>query len=236
MNTDTIAKKFWEDGYVCLEGFFDNAVMDQYNNTILDYFAQHPDFVHTNEFLQKSATEVIAWFPQEEGCNVFEKIENDTRLMALSTAILGNSWQPLHTMVMFSPKGTKGQAWHQDCPPENPHQFNVNRLVYTHNIDKATGGEIVVLPKTHRLGEISAGELDEYFPDQVELSPSKGSLIMLHGHTWHRVRPVTDHYRVSTNYRALPKDTPSDITDVCVYRNMRYEFSTQRVLVERTAS
>ena len=39
--------------------------------------------------------------------------------------------------------------------------------------------------------------------------------------------------RFSTNYRAMPAGTPDDITDVCVYRNMRYRFSTESVVEER---
>ena len=74
---------------------------------------------------------------------------------------------------------------------------------------------------------------DENFSDQWVLSPTKGMLVLLHGHTWHRVRPVTGKYRVSTNYRSMPKGTPDDITDICVYRNMRYKFATSEVVEDR---
>ena len=36
-------------------------------------------------------------------------------------------------------------------------------------------------------------------------------------------------------YRAAPAGTPDDVTDVCVYRNMRYRFSTSAVVEERVA-
>jgi hypothetical protein len=71
------------------------------------------------------------------------------------------------------------------------------------------------------------------FDDQVVLRPKKGTLVLLHGHTWHRVLPIVGAYRYSTNYRAAPAGTPDDITDVCVYRNMRYRFSTSEVVEER---
>jgi ectoine hydroxylase len=45
--------------------------------------------------------------------------------------------------------------------------------------------------------------------------------------------PIHDGKRVSINYRSAPADTPDDITDVCVYRNMRYRFSTGEVLEAR---
>jgi hypothetical protein len=75
---------------------------------------------------------------------------------------------------------------------------------------------------------LSYGDPVGEFDDQVVLRPKKGTLVLLHGHTWHRVLPITGSYRFSTNYRSAPKDTPDDITDICVYRNMRYRFSTAR--------
>ena len=37
----------------------------------------------------------------------------------------------------------------------------------------------------------------------------------------------------ATNYRAAPAGAPDNITDICVYRNMRYQFSTGRIVEER---
>jgi len=39
--------------------------------------------------------------------------------------------------------------------------------------------------------------------------------------------------RASINYRSAAAGTPEGITDVCVYRNMRYRFSTASVIEER---
>ena len=47
-------------------------------------------------------------------------------------------------MVMFSKQGSKGQSWHQDCPPEDTSRFNLNRLVYSMDIDASIGGETLV--------------------------------------------------------------------------------------------
>ena len=134
---------------------------------------------------------------------------------------------------MFSKKGTSGQAWHQDCPPDESSKFNLNRLVYTRDISEDIGGRTVVMPGSHRMGELPAGEPHEDLQGQVILKPHKGTLVLLHGHTWHRVLPIRGAFRFSTNYRACPQDTPADITDVCVYRNMRYSFSTNSVVEER---
>ena len=233
MNYQQYAKDFWENGFLVIENFYDKDLMDKLNARILEHYGLNPEWEHSDEFIQKSATEVVPWFPFREGDNTFEIIEQDERLLKLTQAILGEGWEKLYFMVMFSKKGTKGQAWHQDSPPENPNQFNLNRLFYTHDITDKIGGKTIVYPKTHRTGAITVGDPHEDLDGQVVLSPKKGTLIILHGHLWHRVLPIKGEYRVSANSRAIPKDTPEDITDIAVYRNMRYRFSTSEVVEQR---
>ncbi|MEH6609694.1 MAG: phytanoyl-CoA dioxygenase family protein [Halioglobus sp.] len=234
MNEKALAEQFWEQGYIVLPNYFDEKLMDQYNRIILDHFGDDPGYFHDDEFLNKSKTEVIPWFPQQQGIDTFDAVENDPGLKALSEAIMGKDWYSLYCMAMFSRKGSKGQAWHQDCPPDKAKIFNLNRLIYTHDITDASGGQLLVVPGSHRRGELTVGKVDEDFPDQRVLTPKKGDLVLIHGHCWHRVAPVTGRYRVSINYRSAAEHTPEDVTDVCVYRNMRYRFSTNTVIEERS--
>ena len=234
LNIDKKAQEFWQNGYLLIDDFFDAQLMDKYQQRILMHFGDDPDFSHNKEFLQKSNTDVIPWFPQLEGLQEFDIAEQDPRLIKLTEAILGHGWSSLYSMVMFSKKGSNGQAWHQDCPPEDKSQFNLNRLVYTMDIDHNTGGQILVMPGTHLGGAISIGDINEDFAEQVVLTPKKGTLVLIHGHLWHRVLPVNHLHRVSTNYRCRPANTPDDITDTCVYRNMRYAFSSNQVIEDRT--
>ena len=233
MNYEALAEQFWEQGYVVVEDMFDAATMDRYQALILEHFGDSPAFCHNEEFITRSATEVIPWFPQKEGLTEFDSVQDDLRLRALTLAILGEGWRTLYCMTMFSSRGSKGQAWHQDCAPEDPAVFNVNRLIYTEDITPEIGGQTIVVPGSHRRGLLTVGPVDEDFVDQVALTPRKGTLVILHGHTWHRVLPVTGRYRVSTNYRCSPPGTPDDVTDICVYRNMRYRFETNEVVEER---
>ena len=234
---DTAAAKaaFDAEGYIVLEDFFDDAIMDHLDELIRAYFGAEPEFRHNDEFIEKSQAEVVPWFPQQDDNPDFDTIENDERLQRLSEAILGPGWKSQYCMVMFSKRGTAGQAWHQDCPPEDPGKHNLNRLVYTSDIREDVGGQVVVVPGSHRRGEIPPGDPAGEFEDQVVLRPKRGTLVMLHGHTWHHVLPVKGPYRFSTNFRAAPAGTPDGITDVCVYRNMRYRFSDARVIEERRA-
>jgi ectoine hydroxylase len=105
----------------------------------------------------------------------FDRLETDRVLEQLTGALLGKDWSPLYSMVMYSRKGTVGQAWHQDCPPNDAAKYNLNRLVYSRDLSDNTSGKTVVMPGSHRMN------------------------------------------------------------DVCVYRNMRYRFSTNSVVEERTA-
>ena len=236
MDLEQYRETFWENGYLVIEDFFDPDLMDHLDQVIMDHYGANPDFWHNNEFLTKSKTEVVPWFPQDEGVADFDRIDAYPIFNQITEAVLGADWQRLYCMVMFSKQGTTGQAWHQDCPPEDPAVYNLNRLVYTSDITEEIGGQTVVVPGTHKRGLLPAGNPDGDFARQVVLTPKKGTLLFLHGHTWHRVLPIKGAYRVSTNYRAVPRGAPKDITDICVYRNMRYQFSTSSVVEERTVA
>ena len=233
MNRVQIAQQFWQQGYAELPAFFESDLMDELQSIIVQHYTCFPAFSHSQEFLDKSATDVIPWFPQQEGVKLFDNIEQNKGLVELSRTILGPGWKTLYCMAMFSKAHSKGQAWHQDCPPENANQFNLNRLVYTMDVGGDVGGEVVLIPASHKMGELSVGKPDEDFKEQIVLIPKKGTLVLIHGHTWHRVLPIKNQPRVSTNFRAMPMGTADNITDICVYRNMRYQFSTGHVLKER---
>ena len=236
MNHEELVETFWHQGYLVLEDFFKPRLMDRLDDIIRRHFGTNPQFEHEAEFLEKAQTEVIPWFPQQQGEKAFDEIDRDKDLQQLTELILGENWVQLYCMVMWSKKGTSGQAWHQDCEPEDPRVFNLNRLVYTRDIDSEMGGETLVIPGSHRRGLLPAGDPRAEFEDQVVLTPRKGTLVLLHGHTWHRVYPIKGEFRFSTNYRAAPPGLTGEITDVCVYRNMRYRFSTSQVIEERVSA
>ena len=235
MTASTLRQQFDRDGYIVLDGFFDDKLMEPIDRLIHAHFGETPAFQHNDEFLSKSQTDVIPWFPQQQGVSDFDAIESDKNFRGLSEAILGEGWYEQSCMVMFSGRGSSGQAWHQDCPPEDPQQFNLNRLVYTSDIKAESGGQVVVVPGSHKMGLLPAGDPLGQLQGQVVLQPRKGTLVLLHGHAWHRVLPVKATTRVSTNFRAASATTLQGITDICVYRNMRYQFSTSNVIEERTA-
>jgi hypothetical protein len=229
-----LAKKFWEQGFLHLPKVFDLELIEKCNAQIIAHFGMNPDFEHSDEFIKMSGAEVVPWFPQQAGPSCFDDINHNQTLVNLTQEILGVLWYEQYSMVMFSKKGTQGQAWHQDCLCADPKKFNLNRLIYTMDISKElTGGQTTLIPGSHLTGMIPSvtQTLDESLA--LTLSPKKGDLLLLHGHCYHKVEKVTGEYRVSTNCRAAPKDTPKDITDIGVYRNMIYQFSSSTVIEER---
>jgi hypothetical protein len=233
MGTTDLKTVFERDGYLVIENFFAPEPMLDLDQLIRSYFGDSPDFVHNDEFLDTAQTDVIPWFPQNEGVDAFDVIDEDARFRELSQLILGNGWTSQYCMVMFSKQGTSGQAWHQDCAPDDAKVFNLNRLVYTSDITDEVGGQTVVVPGSHKDGLLPAGDPVGALENQVVLRPKQGTLVLLHGHTWHRVLPIKGRYRFSTNYRAAPAGTPDDVTDICVYRNMRYQFSKSKIIEDR---
>lgn len=242
MNLDGLTAQFWSDGYLVIDDFFESDLMDRIDENIVGHFGPAPEFLHEADFLERSQTDVVPWFPQRSDADdfsldraqPFHELAENRALAELTRAVLGSDWRSLYSMVMFSGKGTNGQAWHQDCPPEDPLRHNLNRLVYSRDLSAEIGGQTVVVPGSHLMGEIPVGDPNGTLSGQVVLTPRKGTLVFLHGHTWHRVLPVTGSFRFSTNYRACPSGTPDDITDIGVYRNMRYRFSTNELLEERS--
>ena len=233
LDTKAIAEEFWERGFILLPGFFEEQKMFELDRLIDGHFGDRPEFEHNDEFISSSQTEVVPWFPQREGVLAFDDVERDPRLIELTQAILGQSWERQYCMVMFSKAGTTGQAWHQDCPPDGEF-FNLNRLVYTDDVRPERGGQVAVFPESHKLGELPAGEPHADFVGQLVLTPRRGDLLFLHGYCWHKILPVRKGHRSSTNFRAANAGAPEDLTDICVYRNMRYRFSTEEVVTTRS--
>ena len=92
MNASTLQQKFDRDGYFVLDGFFDDKQKNPIDRLIHKHFGENPNVQHNDEFLNKSQTEVMPWFPQQEGVSDFDAIESDENFRGLSEAILGEGW------------------------------------------------------------------------------------------------------------------------------------------------
>lgn len=224
-----IQQDFERDGFVILPDFLDAPTLDRINTELDAHYA--PLLGRTEEILtgrlqdfKQFECDVIAWDPVAENNCAFCDLKDDPRLAQVTAAAIGEGFTAPASLVMLAVGGGKGQAWHQDCPSENPDQFNLNRLFYTRDV-RIEDGAIVVVPASHRRGRIPAGGNQEPIEGEVALMPKAGTLILLSGHVYHRVTPNTsDKPRLSVNFRAFPENVAPDVCDVGVYRGGAYDF------------
>lgn len=57
--------------------------MDHHQNHILTHCDNDLSFLHDQEFIEKSTTDVIPWFPQQEGFSGFDITQEKSELLFL---------------------------------------------------------------------------------------------------------------------------------------------------------
>jgi ectoine hydroxylase-related dioxygenase (phytanoyl-CoA dioxygenase family) len=168
--------------------------------------------------------DVIAWDPVSEKNPAFVALHRHAALAAVTEVLLGLGFTEASSLVMFSIAGGRGQAWHQDCPPEHVAAFNLNRLFYPDDVSDEDGA-VVVVPGSHRRGRIPPGGHQEPIDGEVALTPRAGTLVLLHGHVYHRVAANrTNRPRTSINFRAYAAGVPKSVNCIGIYRNGEIDF------------
>ena len=226
-SADSRRRKFAEHGVVVVPGFLDREQVAFLNREIDAHYGPLVRERFGIGAVSRAAIEmdcdVITWDPLGEEVEPFQVLAADPRLATLTRELIGEFSAP-GSLAMWSVGGGKGQAWHQDCPPDDPSQFNLNRLFYLQDTE-VDDGAVVVVPGSPRMGRISPGAPQAPIPGEVMLTPRAGTLVLLHGHIYHRVTPnVSLRPRVSVNLRAYPADVPREITRIGLYRNAAYDF------------
>jgi hypothetical protein len=227
-----IRRLFDEDGVVVFPRFFTDAELDTVNRELADYFAPIEEESKSRmegEAHTKYACDVIPWNPCGDDHNqVFLDLREHDKFVEATEAALGEGFSAPSSLVMYSVGGGRGQAWHQDCPSDDSDAFNLNRLIYTHDV-KLEDGAIVFVPGSHKQGRIPPGDHQELMPGEITLEPEAGTLVFLHGHVYHRVTPnLNQKPRISVNYRAYPAGVDPDVNCIGVYRNGEVNFCDKR--------
>ncbi|WP_404425406.1 phytanoyl-CoA dioxygenase family protein [Nibricoccus sp. IMCC34717] len=183
----------------------------------------------------KFACDVVPWDPVKDGNTTLTQLWHHDRLATVTECVLGPGFLAPSSLVMFSVGGGRGQAWHQDCPSDASADFNLNRLFYTEDVSLEEGA-IVVVPGSHRWGRIPPGGHQDPMVGEIALTPRAGTLVLLHGHVYHRVTPnLTPKRRISVNYRAYPAGVSPDVNCIGVYRNGTVNFCDHTVQKADTA-
>ena len=99
--------EFERDGFIVFEDFFDTGLMNDLDARVRKHFGDAPTFVHDDEFLDKAQTDVIPWFPQNEGVAAFDAIDNDERLNELTRGILGDGWASQYLSLIHISEPTR---------------------------------------------------------------------------------------------------------------------------------
>lgn len=227
-SAEHLRAQFDEYGVLVFEDYLEPAVLRElndaisahYNPIVRERFGVDAIGVAGVDF----ECEVISWDPITEGVQAFRRLGEQGELATITEALIGPGYSSPRGLVMWSVGGGKGQAWHQDCPPDQPAAYNVNRLFYMQNTAQEDGA-IVVVPGSHRMGRISRGGPQEPIAGEIVLTPSAGTMVFLHGHVYHRVTPnVSKKPRVSVNLRAYPAGVSADVNRIGIYRNGAYDF------------
>lgn len=230
MNTRSdLLEQFERDGVVVLEGFFSRDELREVNALLDEHWRVHSPAARDNRpGFEQYKCEVLAWDPVAQNVEAFRALRDHPGLADASRQIMGGAFNHLASLVMFTLPGGVGQAWHQDCRGGDPGAYNVNRLIYTRDVDERSG-MVVCVPGSHRLGDIPPGDAQGEMPGELRLCPSAGTVVFLHGRCFHRVTPNrTDQPRISVNMRVTPPGAGAEVTRFGVYRNGVYDFVEQK--------
>ena len=129
-SADSRRRKFAEHGVVVVPGFLDREQVAFLNREIDAHYGPLVRERFGIEAVSQAAIEmdcdVITWDPLGEEVEPFQVLAADPRLATLTRELIGEFSAP-GSLAMWSVGGGKGQAWHQDCPPDDPSQFNCFR-------------------------------------------------------------------------------------------------------------
>ena len=165
-SADSRRRKFAEHGVVVVPGFLDREQVAFLNREIDAHYGPLVRERFGIGAVSRAAIEmdcdVITWDPLGEEVEPFQVLAADPRLATLTRELIGEFSAP-GSLAMWSVGGGKGQAWHQDCPPDDPSQFNLNRLFYLQDTE-VDDGAVVVVPGSHRMGRISPAPRRRRYP------------------------------------------------------------------------
>jgi ectoine hydroxylase len=223
------ARRFWNDGYVAIDGFFSRDVAAANHAWLAGPGADAPVWTDATKSKSIETDLDISIVLCDALSAPIRRIHADERFRALTGAILGADYSDLYAMLMRFKGPGAGGPWHQDCSSEIGAPYCMNRLIYPHDAGAAVGGSLVVVPGSHKLGRIPPGEPHGSMTGERVITPRAGTVVLMHASTFHRVSAVHSTVpRFSINLRAAPAGTSPAVTNVAVYRNVLCLFDQDR--------
>jgi len=144
----------------------------------------------------------------------------DSRLMQISTALLGQNLRISFTSVIVNEPGNDRGAWHADwpfnqknaghiAPPYPDAIFHLTTLWMISPFSEQNGGTLVV-PGSHRQKNNPTDlnhevESNEVVPTEINVTGRAGSVLMFDSRLWHSTSPnLTNEPRVALAVRYAP--------------------------------
>lgn len=183
------------DGYVVLERVFQGEALERLRTAILEVAEREGHEVRTG----KDWGGVYLRHLMEKHEAFFELFRLEPCL-SLARATLGPQVQVLPLTGRIAWPEADGQAtpWHihqRVVPTPRPAFFSapqvIDCLIYLDDLDEASG-PVCVVPGSHKWEDREfPGGPHEDIPGQVSLTVPAGSIVAIHGNTWHRGLPTT---------------------------------------------
>jgi ectoine hydroxylase-related dioxygenase (phytanoyl-CoA dioxygenase family) len=237
LNPAALQSAFSEQGYVVLEDFYSAAEVADADKLISE--CEHKWSELPGEMPEGPGVE-IGEYRRRFGVYLkalpisrtpaFRGLYSDPRMQQITRQIIGDDFTNLVGFTFASPRDG-GQGWHKDSVVATPGQFTLNRLLYTRDYSPAQG-KLYILPGSHHYeGFTSDGPNQEDLPDQVEITPKAGMLVLVSSQCAHRVGiNQTDDIRVVLNSRVNPAGVSAELCDLCAFRSGRWRHSTKMFL------
>ncbi len=110
-----LARRFWAEGYVAIDGFFPPDVARASHDWLLGAGAEAPVWAPVEGAAVLQTDLAISIVLCADLAPSIQRLHGDARLRALTGAILGANYEDLYAMLMrFTERGAGG-PWHQDC-------------------------------------------------------------------------------------------------------------------------
>jgi ectoine hydroxylase-related dioxygenase (phytanoyl-CoA dioxygenase family) len=224
---DSIVDIFERDGIVVLKGMFPEhwvSAADRVADRLLTQLDERP-WAAGEEYCQRFDIWTKIFGNLESDPDVLVLFENEViQTVTNKLARIGSTAGSIGSWVT---SGGCGQAWHQDSWSSAPNLFILNRIVFTRNYTPEHG-QLLVVPGSHRYGDLPTGDPYESLPNQVAFTLSANTAVFLHSRTYHCVtKNATNEPRIQFNRRVVPNGVPADLTSRARFRNGTWDFSIQ---------
>jgi len=200
IDLDKLKERFDTDGFAIVPGFLSQSDLTAMISEINLHYGSSARGETKGEDFDQFATEVIPWDPVAGGNAFFAALLASSNLDRITSGCVGAGYAGTQSLVMLSPPGGKGQAWHQDeiyIPTRD--RSLIGAWIA---LDDATieNGCLWVVPGSHRTGHLypqrQHDNTDEFdfgtqsygFDESLEVpvEVKTGSVVFFNGYLLHR--------------------------------------------------